>query len=138
MPAKSKFNTTKEPSKIPDPTTTNTTTTTTSLPLPTRQEFYNYLQRQACGVIQLFIEQLLLVELEELLECPWGQSSPKRKGYRNGYRTRSLLTRQGAIEHLQVPRDREGKFQGDLFQRYSRYEPELRQGMLDMYVAGAS
>lgn len=43
-----------------------------------------------------------------------------RRGYRNGYRRRSLLTELGLVEHLRVPRDREGLYQPAVLERYQR------------------
>jgi transposase-like protein len=39
---------------------------------------------------------------------------------------------------LQVPRDREGQFHTQVFERYHRYEPQVAQGLTDMFVAGTS
>jgi putative transposase len=68
----------------------------------------------------------------------WGESSPKRKGYRNGYYSRDLVTSSGYIKELQVPRDREGQFHTQVFERYSRYEPNFAEGLTQMFVAGTS
>ena len=68
----------------------------------------------------------------------WGESSPKRNGYRNGSYTRDLLTATGRLEDLQVPRDREGQFHTQVFDRYSRDAPQVAQGLKEMFVAGVS
>jgi putative transposase len=60
------------------------------------------------------------------------------KGYRNGYYTRDLATITGRIEALQVPRDRQGQFHTQVFERYRRYEPQVAQGLTEMFVAGVS
>jgi putative transposase len=39
---------------------------------------------------------------------------------------------------LQVPRDREGRFHTQVFERYSRYEPQVADGLTEMFVAGVS
>ncbi len=77
-------------------------------------------------------------ELDALIGVEWGESSPKRKGYRNGYYTRDLSTTTGHIEALQVPRDREGQFHTQVFERYRRYEPQVADGLTEMFVAGVS
>jgi transposase-like protein len=77
-------------------------------------------------------------ELDTLIGVGWGESSPKRKGYRNGSYTRDLVTTTGRIEELQVPRDREGQFHTQVFERYRRYEPQVAQGLTEMFVAGTS
>ena len=37
-----------------------------------------------------------------------------------GYRYRDLITPVGHVEQLQVPRDREGEFLTEVFERYKR------------------
>lgn len=58
--------------------------------------------------------------------------------YRNGYYTRDLATTTGRIEALRVPRDREGQFHTQVFERYRRYEPQVADGLTEMFVAGVS
>jgi len=77
-------------------------------------------------------------ELDMLIGVGWGESSPTRKGYRNGYYARDLVTTTGRVEDLRVPRDREGQFHTQVFERYRRYEPQVAQGLTEMFVAGAS
>ena len=77
-------------------------------------------------------------ELDALIGVGWGQSSPKRKGYRNGSYSRDLVTASGRIEEINVPRDREGQFHTQVFERYSRYEPHIAEGLTHMFVAGTS
>jgi hypothetical protein len=60
------------------------------------------------------------------------------KGYRNGSYTRDLVTSSGQIEDIKVPRDREGQFHTQAFERYSRYEPHVAEGLTQMFVAGTS
>jgi putative transposase len=77
-------------------------------------------------------------ERDALIGVAWGESSPKLKGYRNGSYTRDLLTSSGRIEDLQVPRDREGQFHTQVFDRYSRDAPQVAQGLTEMFVARVS
>jgi len=64
--------------------------------------------------------------------------TPTRRGYRNGAYTRDLVTPTGRIEDLNVPRDRAGAFHTQVFERYSRYEPEVAEALTDMFVSGTS
>ena len=77
-------------------------------------------------------------ELDAVIGVGWGESGPNRKGYRNGYYTRDLITTTGRLEDVQVPRDREGQFHTQVFERYRRYEPQVAQGLTEMFVAGTS
>ena len=108
-------------------------------PLPDQQEFHQRLRELARGGIRVVLEGVMREELDTLIGAAWGESSPKRKGYRNGSYTRNLITTMGRIEELQVPRDREGLFHTQVFERYSRYEPQVAQGLTtEMFVAGVS
>lgn len=77
-------------------------------------------------------------ELDALIGVGWGEGSPKRKGYRNGSYTRDLVITSDRIEELQGPRDREGQFHTQVFEHYCYYEPQVAQGLTEMFVAGTS
>src|SRR5215813_9638194 len=74
--------------------------------LPDQQTFRQYLRELARGAIRIVLEDVMREELDVLIGVGWGESSPKRKGYRNGYYSRDLATTTGRIEALRVPRDR--------------------------------
>jgi len=94
-------------------------------PMPDQQTFQQYLRELARGAIRVVLEAVMGEELDALIGVGWGECSPKRKGYRNGHYTRDLATSTGRIEDLKVPRDREGQFHTQAFERYSRYEPHI-------------
>lgn len=48
------------------------------------------------------------------------------------------MTPTGRIENLQVPRDRDGEFHTQTFERYNRYEPEVADALTKMFVKGVS
>jgi putative transposase len=106
--------------------------------LPDQQEFHKHLRELARSAIRVMLEGVMREELDALIGVAWGESSPRRKGYRNGSYQRDLVTSSGRIEDLQVPRDREGQFHTRVFERYRRYEPQVAQGLTEMFVAGAS
>ena len=66
-----------------------------------------------------------------------GERTADRTGYRSGYYSRGLVTRIGKLE-LRVPRDREGRFSTELFDRYQRSEKALVSALAEMYVQGVS
>ena len=110
-----------------------------ALPLPTQAEFRQHLRQLATQSVRTFLESVMREELTALLEAQWGEHTPRRKGYRNGYYSRDLITAAGGtIEDLQVPRDRQGEYQTQVFERYSRYEPEVKAGLHQMFIAGVS
>jgi putative transposase len=120
------------------PTPPGSTLEQTAPELPDQQTFRQYLRELARGAIRVVVEDVMREELDALIGVGWGESSPKRKGYRNGFYRRDLVTSSGRIEDIQVPRDREGHFQTQVFDRYSRYEPHIAEGLTQMFVAGTS
>ncbi len=106
--------------------------------LPDQQTFQQFLRELARSGIRVVLEGVMREELDALIGVGWGECSPKRKGYRNGSYTRDLVTSSGRIEEINVPRDREGQFHTQVFDRYSRYEPQVAQGLTKMFVAGVS
>jgi putative transposase len=106
--------------------------------MPDEQEFRQRLRNLAVSAMRILIEEVMREELEQCLGAEWGESTPQRKGYRNGYYTRDLVTKTGCIEDLSVPRDREGQYRTQVFERYGRYEPEVAQALTEMFVSGTS
>ena len=88
-------------------------------------------------LLEAMLNQLLQAEMTEHVQAEPQERTVKRTGYRNGSYRRSLTTRVGTLE-LEVPRDREGRFQTELFERYSRSEKALVLSFMDMYVSGVS
>ena len=87
------------------------------------------------------VERTLQVVLEEELTAHLGaeryERSGERRGYRNGFKPRTLTTRVGTLELL-VPQDRDGTFSTELFGRYQRTEQALVLSLLEMYIQGVS
>ena len=106
--------------------------------MPDEQEFRQRMRNLAISAMRVLIEEVMREELEQCLGAAWGECTPERKGYRNGSYTRDLVTKTGRIEDLSVPRDREGQFQTQVFERYGRYEPEVAEALTEMFVSGTS
>jgi len=83
------------------------------------------------------LQRVLEEEITVFLNADTYERTDKRKGYRNGYKPRTLKTRVGRIE-LMVPKDREGRFQTELFDKYQRNEKALTLAIMEMYVQGVS
>ena len=63
--------------------------------LPTQQQFQQYLRELARSAIRVVLESVMREELDALIGVGWGESSPKRKGYRNGSYTREPFHNDG-------------------------------------------
>jgi putative transposase len=127
---------------LPNPVSKNKPTTlasedstlgSSSPVLPDQEDFRQHLRRLAVSAVQVLIEQVMREELEQCIGASWGECTPTRRGYRNGSYTRDLVTPTGRIENLKVPRDREGEFHSQVFERYNRYEPEVAEALTQMF-----
>jgi putative transposase len=127
------------PKKKPTTSPSQASTPEASSPvLLEQEEFRQHVRRLAVSAVQILIEQVMCEELEQCIGASWGEQTPNRRGYRNGSYTRDLVTSTGRIEDLKVPRDREGQFHTQAFERYNRYEPEVAEGLTEMFVSGTS
>ena len=88
-------------------------------------------------LVEYAVQKIMELEFTEFLGAESGERTGTRRGYRNGYRPRTLTTRVGKLELL-VPRDREGRFSPELFQRYQRSEKGFVLALMEMYVQGVS
>src|SRR5947209_18312025 len=120
--------------KKPTTLTSEGSTQESSSPvLPEQEDFRQYLRRLAVSAIQVLIEKVMWEELEQCIGASWCESTPNRRGYRNGSYTRDLVTLTGRIEDLKVPRDREGEFHSQVFERYHRDVPEVAEALTQMF-----
>lgn len=110
----------------------------TSPSLLGEQEFHQHLRELIRGATRVVMEEIMQEELSQFLQATWGEITPQRQGYRNGSYTRDLVTTTGQIEDLTVPRDREGPFHTQAFERYSRYEPQVAAALTEMFVSVTS
>ena len=83
-------------------------------------------------------EQVLEEEMTEHLAAGYRERTESRRGERNGYYTRDLITPAGRNAQLRVPRDREGTFLTEGFERYKRMTGEVEEAVLEMYLQGVS
>lgn len=88
--------------------------------------------------VSRFFQQRLELIMREEIQNYLHVEHPDVKNSRNGYYSRTLDTRYGKIEDLQVPRDREGEFQTTLFPPYSRRDNWLEEAIISMYKGGMS
>ena len=88
-------------------------------------------------LLKRLLDEIFQAEMKEAVGAESYQRSGNRRGYRSGYYNRQYVTRVGSIE-LQIPRDREGKFSTELFERYQRSEKTLLTSLAEMYIQGVS
>lgn len=92
---------------------------------------------QLKALLRESLQEVLEAEMTDALGAAPGARTDGRLGYRAGYYHRGLVTRIGKLE-LRVPRDRDGHFSTELFERYQRSEKALVAALAEMYVQGVS
>ena len=88
--------------------------------------------------VKAVLEEVLEEEMTQHLKAGYRELTPTRRGERNGYYQRNLVTPAGKIERLEVPRDREGEFVTEVFERYKRMTGDVEEAVLEMYLSGIS
>ena len=66
------------------------------------------------------------------------RAAPSARAIATAHTPASLFTTTGRIEELQAPRDREGQFHTQVFERYRSSEPQVAEALSEMFVAGTS
>ncbi len=85
------------------------------------------------ALVQRVVQQVLEAEMTSFLGADNYERTSERRGYRNGYKPRLLKTRVGELALL-VPKDRDGQFQTELFERYQRSEKALVLAIMQIYL----
>jgi len=88
-------------------------------------------------MVERVVQQVLEAEMTAFVGADSYEWTGERRGYRNGYKPRTLKTRVGELE-LMVPKDRDGQFQTELYECYQRSEKALVLAITQMYVEGVS
>ena len=88
--------------------------------------------------VKAVLEEVLQEEMTEHLSAGYRELTPTRRGERNGHYTRNLVTTAGKIERLEVPRDREGEFVTEVFERYKRLTGNVEEAILERCTSRGS
>ena len=88
--------------------------------------------------VKAVLEEVLQEEMTQHLLAGYRELTPTRRGERNGHYQRNLVTPAGNIERLEVPREREGEFVTEVFERYKRMTGDVEEAILEMYLSGIS
>jgi putative transposase len=87
--------------------------------------------------LALILNSLMEKERDEYINALSHERTDERRGYRNGYYERELITGVGSLK-LKVPRTRDGEFSTTVFEKYKRCDQALILSMMEMFVNGVS
>ena len=88
-------------------------------------------------LIRILVNEAMKLEREQHLGAEAYERTPKRQGYANGYKAKTVKTRMGEIEFA-VPQVREGDFYPAALEKGLRSERALTLALAEMYVQGVS
>lgn len=88
-------------------------------------------------VLEKIMNELMKVEREQFLGAGYYERTEDRKGYCNGFKDKTLVTRTGKLE-LKVPQTRGVAFYPQSLERGERSERALKLAIAEMYFSGVS
>ena len=89
------------------------------------------------NAIQLLLNEAMKIERAEVLNALPYERTEERKGYANGFKPKSVLTRVGKLK-LEVPQARNIDFYPSCLERGLRSEQALNMAIAEMYIQGVS
>jgi putative transposase len=87
--------------------------------------------------LRTLLQSVMEAEVEQHTGASLNEQSTERHNYRNGYRTRELITRLGNVL-LEIPRVRYGSYMPSFLNAYKRTEKALFSVVQEAYVNGVS
>lgn len=102
------------------------------------EDWWDEIKPRTLSAVKVLMEEAMEVELVEQLTAAKYRRTELRRGYRNGYRYRGLLTELGPIERIRVPRDRDGQYRTEVLPRYQRRQSRVNRMVREMFLAGVS
>lgn len=88
-------------------------------------------------ILEVLLNAAMKIEREQVLGASSYERNEERRGYANGYKSKGLQTRLGALE-LEVPQVRGLKFYPQSLEKGTRSEKALKLAIAQMYLEGVS
>ena len=104
----------------------------------TGSDWWGGVKREVLMLVKRLVEETMEEEIVEQLRVARYERGSLRRGFRNGYRYRSLLTDFGLVDVIKVPRDREGVYAPGVIERYQRRQDRVNDLVRQMFLSGVS
>ena len=85
-----------------------------------KEMFFEEVTQRSRRIVKELLEESVAREFQGYIGVSRYERREARQDYRNGRRTRHLMTTWGFIEDIRVPRSRSNGFQPGAFERYKR------------------
>jgi len=106
--------------------------------VPLEEEFWEEARERQRRLLKVLIEGALEEEQVELLAAGRYRRVETRRGYRNGFYERDLVTQMGIVTAIRVPRCRWGQGESQVFSRYQRRQAQVDGLIREVFLAGVS
>ena len=108
--------------------------------VPLEEEFWEEARQRQRRFLKVLLEGALEEEQVELLAAGRYRRVETRRGYRNGFYERDLVTQIGIVTAIRVPRCRPEQGKGDsrVFSRYRRRQAQVDGLIREVFLAGVS
>ena len=103
-----------------------------------KEDFWGDMKRESLKAMKNLLERFMDVEIQDLLGGDRWKRTPRRRTYRNGFYSRTLITSLGFMPDLRVPRVRDGRYRPQILKAYLRRSPDVDQAVLQTFLAGVS
>jgi putative transposase len=105
---------------------------------PEPDEFWRDFQEKQRRLVKTLLEGALEEEITVLLEAGRYRRTEARRGRRNGFYQRDLVTQYGIVTAIRVPRARSGEVERSVFSAYRRRQAQVDLLIRDIFLAGVS
>ena len=102
------------------------------------EEFWQQARERQRRLLKVLLEGVLEEEQVELLAAGRYRRVETRRGYRNGFYERDLVTQMGIVTGIRVPRARQGSGESQAFSRYQRRQAQVDGLIREVFLAGVS
>ncbi len=102
------------------------------------EDFWEDTAERLRAVLKHLMQGALEEEQLALLAASRYRRVDVRRGYRNGYYERDLVTQLGVVQGIRVPRARDLRSEHHVFARYQRRQHEVNQLIRDVFLRGVS
>ena len=103
-----------------------------------KRQLWDKLEKEILGFVKDSLETLFQEAIKEQIGADRYERTSDRKDYRNGSYKRSLTTKYGHIESLEVPRLRHSSVNQDAIDRYERIHDDVDLAIGKLFLAGVS
>ena len=106
--------------------------------VPLEEEFWGQARERQRRLLKVLLQEALEEEQVELLAAGRYRRVETRRGYRNGFYERDLVTQIGIVTGIRVPRCRTGPSGSRVFTHYQRRQAQVDGLIRGVFLAGVS